>query len=164
MDDIVDGAKSKEPRFIGSIQVSAPRKLLNTVDSYELIDGQQRLSTLLILLRHLGVDYTSNLRTVVNAGSAKRDWDDFREFFNEGFGHKFPLNKYVQASEIIKSWLKSRTEDSEWVSKEELVDYIEKSLYFVVIQTKTMMTKRLSGVNGIGKSTVLVICRCLSSH
>ena len=149
LDDIVDGAKSKEPRFIGSIQVSAPRKLLNTVDSYELIDGQQRLSTLLILLRHLGVDYTSNLRTVVNAGSAQRDWDDFREFFNEGFGHKFPLNKYVQASEIIKSWLKSRTEDSEWVSKEELVDYIEKSLYFVVIQTKAGISKTIQIFNVI---------------
>lgn len=149
LDDIVEGARNEEPRFIGSIQVSAPRKLSNTVDSYELIDGQQRLSTLLILLRHLEVDYTSNLRTVVNAGSAQRDWDDFREFFDVGFGHKFPLNKYVQASEIIKSWLKSRTEDSDEVSKEELVDYIEKSLYFVVIQTKAGISKTIQIFNVI---------------
>ena len=149
LDDIVDGAKSKEPRFIGSIQVSAPRKLSKTVDSYELIDGQQRLSTLLILLLHLGVDYTSSLRTVVNAGSAQRDWDDFREFFDVGFGHKFPLNKYVQASELIKSWLKAREEDSDGISNEELVDYIERNLYFVVIQTKAGISKTIKIFNVI---------------
>ena len=158
LDDIADGAKSKEPRFVGSIQVSAPRKLSNSVISYELIDGQQRLTTLLILLRQLGIDYTSNLRTdytsnlrtVVNAGSAQRDWDDFKTNFDvSGIERKFPLNKYVQASAIIKSWLAAQQQDSGGMPKRELVDYIERNLYFVVIQTKAGISKTIQIFNVI---------------
>ena len=150
LDDIADGTKSKEPRFIGSIQVSAPRKLSNSVISYELIDGQQRLTTLLILLRQLGIDYTSNLRTVVNAGSAQRDWDDFKTNFDvSGIERKFPLNKYVQASAIIKSWLAAQQQESGGMHKRELVDYIEHYLYFVVIQTKAGISKTIQIFNVI---------------
>ena len=150
LDDIADGIKSKEPRFIGSIQVSAPRKLSYNMTSYELIDGQQRLTTLLILLRHLGIDYTSNLRTVVNAGSAQRDWDDFKENFNVlGIERKYPLNKYMHASALIKAWLTAQNDDSSRMSQRELLSYIERNLYFVVIQTKAGISKTIQIFNVI---------------
>ncbi len=149
LDDIMEGVKNKEPRFFGSIQVSAPRKLSNNVVSYELIDGQQRLSTLLILLRYLGEDYTDNLRTVVNAGSAQRDWDDFKDNYNTDEEQKFPLNRYIQTSHFIKSWLRALSEDDGGISKEEFVNYIKQNLYFVVIQTKAGISKTIQIFNVI---------------
>ena len=139
LDDIAEGAKSEEPRFMGTIQVSSPRRLSNKTIGYELRDGQQRLSTLLILLFHLGIDYTASLRTAVNAGRAQRDWDDFKENFDmPEIERKFPANKYVHASAIIKSWLwlKAKNNDSNGMSPSELTSYIECNLYFVVIQTQ----------------------------
>ena len=62
---------------IFSRQVSAPKKIDDDKYRFNLIDGQQRLTTLLMLLKTLDVDYTGKLRTVVNKGAAQQCWDDY---------------------------------------------------------------------------------------
>lgn len=148
LEDIADGLESSEPKFFGSMQVSAPRDLGNGISSYELIDGQQRISTLLILLRHLGVDYTNLFRTVVNAGSAQRDWDDFKDTFGSQNIDKYPLNKYIQTSRIIDAWLKARENACQKVN-EMLLSYIKEKLLFVIIQTRASISKTIQIFNVI---------------
>lgn len=151
LEDISEGVQTGDPRFFGSIQVSAPRKLADQIFSYELIDGQQRLSTLLILLRHLGsdYDYTDKLRTVVNAGSAQKDWDEFRETFGKKSTNKSPLNKYIQASQIIGNWLRERAAEPGGKSTQELLQFIQEKLLFVVIQTTAGISKTIQIFNVI---------------
>ena len=139
LDDILDGFSRKEKKFIGSIQVSALRNLGNGKCSYELIDGQQRLTTIIILLRLLGEDYTNCLRTTVNSGSAQRDWDDFCDTCNEkNESQQYPLNKYIAASKTIQNWIKA---NEEVISLEEFKNYIKTQLIFVVIQTLAGLSK-----------------------
>lgn len=149
LDDIAEGAQSGEPRFIGSIQVSAPRRLSQSTVSYELIDGQQRLTTILILLKCLGYDYTENMRTVVNAGSAQKDWDDFNDTFGQDAAKSFPLNKYIAAYHIIADWVGTLHEEHPNLTGESVVNYIKTKLIFVVIQTSAGISKTIQIFNVI---------------
>ena len=153
MEDIIEGMKSGEKRFIGSVQVSAPRHLNGDTICYDLIDGQQRLSTLIILLKLLGIDYSANLRTVVNAGSAQRDWDDFADVFGTDKVKEYSLNKYVHAAGVIAERLRSLQDDfqdlTQEVIKRRLAEYVMTKLIFVVIQTKAGISKTIQIFNVI---------------
>jgi len=156
LDDIIDGMKSGERRFIGSIQVSAPRPLTGDAVRYDLIDGQQRLSTLIILLKILGVDYSANLRTVVNAGSAQRDWDDFVDTFGTDKVKEYPLNKYIQAAAVIEERVKVLRDDlqdgtplTHEEAKKRMAGYVKSKLLFVAIQTTAGISKTIQIFNVI---------------
>ncbi len=151
LDDIEEGVRTREPHFLGSFQVSAPRKLSLSphVISYELIDGQQRFTTLLILLKCLGHDYTDNLRTVVNAGSAQKDWDDFNDTFGEENANSFPLNQYIGVSRIIREWVDSLPETLPGIAPDDVATYIQEKLIFIVIQTFAGISKTIQLFNVI---------------
>ena len=151
LDDIVEGMKSSEKKFFGSIQVSAPRQL--DIDgrmvSYELIDGQQRVTTLLIVLKHLGHDYCDKFRTAVSAGSAQADWDEFNdEFKSEPPKNGAPLNNYAVASRIVGDYLHDVLAQ-EGITEEKIVKYIEAKLLFVVIQTAATISRTIQIFNVI---------------
>lgn len=95
MDDLHQGLLAQDPVFMGTIQLSEPIPLKpdGSICSYNVIDGQQRLTTFIILLsvieKVLGDDATTlefakhNFRTSVNKRSAQDDLDAFFTFFEK---------------------------------------------------------------------------------
>ena len=59
--DIKEAFDRQDKMFVGTIQVSAPIKIDDDKYSFNLIDGQQRLSTLLMLLKTLDVGSKNTL-------------------------------------------------------------------------------------------------------
>ena len=97
MEDLHQGLSNAEPVFMGTIQLSYPIPLQarGNMRSYNVIDGQQRLTTFIILLSILericgnGIDDENsvfnlarrNFRTSVNKRAAQDDLDAFFDFF-----------------------------------------------------------------------------------
>lgn len=88
LQDVVRGVQNEEPVFLGTMQLAKPifLDLKKSKRRYDIIDGQQRISSLFILMRILSLmDISppspcpdgSILRTLVDRGSAQRDWDEF---------------------------------------------------------------------------------------
>ena len=87
IENLFDAFKKQEPVFMGTIQLSAPVPLDpdGKKRSYDVIDGQQRLTTFLILQCVLDVltgnDFNEKFKTIlythVNRGSAQKDLDEF---------------------------------------------------------------------------------------
>lgn len=150
LDCIMTGFNSNDPQFAGSIQVSSPVCVDcdREIYRYELIDGQQRFTTLLILLKLLGEDYTSLLRSAVDAGSAQRDWDEFNSFdLTKDNGSS--LNNYLVAARIIRRWITEALPENQSAA---FVEYVKQSLYFVSIQTAASISKTLQIFNVINTS------------
>ena len=95
MQDLHQGSCNKEPVFMGTVQLSQPIPLSpdGKKRSYDIIDGQQRLTTFLILLAilakitgkgNIAFDFMKeNFRTSVNKRAAQDDLDEFLEFFGK---------------------------------------------------------------------------------
>ncbi len=148
--DVKESFERGEKMFVGAIQVSAPVRIDDDKNSFHLIDGQQRLSTLLILLNLLGQDYTDKLRTVVNKGSAQQCWDDYRDWTagksisNEAAS----VNPYISAACFIKRWLDDLRKEPDF-SEPTFLGFLESALRFVVIETKAGISKTLEIFNVI---------------
>ena len=171
----------KEPVFMGTMQFSdavllSPKETQPESRSYEVIDGQQRLTTFIIILRileqMLNIDpdrstiSKSTLVTRVNQGSAQSDLDEYWEWDDtKTFGlDDAQKNPYIKNALLIKELLKevffSRESDEqpgvdaqeEEVVKPaelELYDYLKTKLRFVVIETRAGLSKTLKIFNSI---------------
>lgn len=148
--DLKDSFDRGEKMFVGAIQMSSPVKVDDNKYSFHLIDGQQRLSTLLILLNLLGADYTGKLRTVVNKGSAQQYWDDYRDWTSGKFVDKgaSSVNPYICVAGFIKKWLDDLQKEQDF-SAPEFRDFLESELRFVVIETQAGISKTLEIFNVI---------------
>ena len=149
LEDIKEAFVRREKMFVGTIQVSAPIKVDDAINSFYLIDGQQRLTTLLMLLKELNVDYTNKLRTVVDNGAAQRYWDDYRDWANgESIDENVKkVNPYINAAQHIKKWLAELPKED--FSAEDFSKFIEANLCFVVIEMQASISKTLEIFNVI---------------
>lgn len=148
--DIKESFDRKDKLFVGTIQLSAPIKIDEDKYSFHLIDGQQRLSTLLMLLKILGVDYTGKLRTVVNKGSAQQCWDDYCDWAagrNVGT-EAVAVNAYIRAARYIKSWLDDLHKE-QGLDESAFREFVKSELRFVVIETQAGISKTLEIFNVI---------------
>lgn len=148
--DIKEAFDRQDKMFVGTIQVSAPIKIDDDKNSFCLIDGQQRLSTLLMLLKTLGVDYTRKLRTVVNKGASQQCWDDYCDWA-EGKSvseEAVAVNAYIHATLYIRSWLDDLRKEQE-LDAAALCEFVKTGLRFVVIETHAGISKTLEIFNVI---------------
>ena len=148
--DIKEAFDRQDKMFVGTIQVSAPIKIDDDKNSFNLIDGQQRLSTLLMLLKMLGVDYTEKLRTVVNKGAAQQCWDDYCDWVEGKDVSKeaVAVNAYIHAALYIRSWLDDLRKEQE-LDEAALCEFVKSGLRFVVIETQAGISKTLEIFNVI---------------
>jgi len=160
-----DGESEPEAMFIGTMQLSE-RKYINkyiTGRAYhqqEIIDGQQRLTTLLILLKILKDRFSDCmelqtiefnwLQTKVNNGKQQFYLNEFinnSEYFEE------TLNPYLKNSYIIKEILDeiilSEENDLKIFSINKFVKHILSNVYFVIIETCASLSKTLQIFNAI---------------
>ena len=148
--NIKEAFDRQDKMFVGTIQVSAPTKIDEGRYSFNLIDGQQRLSTLLMLLKALGVDYTWKLRTVVNKGAAQQCWDDYCDWVAGKKVNKeaVAVNTYIHAALYIRSWLDDLRKEQD-LDEVALCKFVESELRFVVIETQAGISKTLEIFNVI---------------
>lgn len=148
--DIKEAFDRQDKMFVGTIQVSAPIKIDDDKYSFNLIDGQQRLSTLLMLLKTLDVDYTGNLRTVVNKGAAQQCWDDYCDWADGKSVSKeaVAVNAYIHAALYIRSWLDDLRKEQE-LDEASLCEFVKAGLRFVVIETQAGISRTLEIFNVI---------------
>ncbi len=158
------GRAPREPMFVGTMQLSAPFKLDETsAVVQEVIDGQQRSTTLILTLKALqllipdssvwsSIQYRKRLKTLVNGGIQQ---NYFMEALNEDCSNvsSKELNPYLRALHFILDELKQEDEwcDSEGLI-EEFVHYLTSKVYFVVIETRASLSKTLQIFDAINTS------------
>lgn len=157
MEDLHQGLQNDDPVFMGTIQLSQPIPLTpdGGVRSYNVIDGQQRLTTFIILLSILekiaGMEVTalgfakSNFRTSVNKRAAQDDLDAFFSFFeSRALSEEPPAgqanNPYIANAKLLYGLVQEFASSSDEVepdcegavaSSETLADYAARMHDFI---------------------------------
>jgi len=145
--------ETAEPMFIGTMQLS--NKDAN--GEQNIIDGQQRITTFLILLKVLSIRNPNSdefinfdfnwLQTKVNNGKQQ---DDLNELINSKSLdnlNKSDLNKYFNNAllifQILEEQTKKENEDDPSFNLSSFLEHLYSKIYFVVIETKASLTKTL---------------------
>lgn len=160
----IDGNVPREPLFIGTMQLSVGKSndIEHNTMIHEIIDGQQRLSTLILLLKVLldskpemgilkDLPLTDLLKTDVSNGIQQQH---FIEALNTDTSKEFEIgqNHYLKIAKFIKEFLQEdepsgESKDDELVNKpfdaEAFVKYLFSRVYFVVIETRAGLSKTL---------------------
>ena len=184
MEDLHQGLSNEDPVFMGTIQLSypIPLKTDGSMRSYNVIDGQQRLTTFIILLSILeklcGEDSVlklakGNFKTSVNKRAAQDDLDAFFSFFeNCQLTDEAPAgqdnNPYIANAKILYSLVQEFASLSSEAADEDdgaapsgedvaeyaakMRDFIGRSIKMVVIETRAGLSKTLKIFNTINSS------------
>ena len=175
LEDLHQGLSGNDPFFLGTMQLSQPIPLSpdGNLRSYDVIDGQQRMTTLLILLSILErfgcdpgtgrtLDYAKgHFRTSVNKRAAQDDWDAALDYLslmelNPADGDAEPAlqaNPYVANARIIVSLLRelaSRSDggdDAAPVSDEALADYMGRLRAFLEKGVRIVVIETRAGLS-----------------
>lgn len=164
----LNGHPVDEPMFIGTMQLTVP-EVKNGRQMQEVIDGQQRLSTLILLLNILrarcpelpiwsGLDLRNRIETAVSSGEQQRY---LREALETDLCNP-PLetqNPYLYVVPLMQQLLDEASGDSgEEPSTgtpfevERFAAYLLGRVYFVVIETRATLSKTLQIFDAINTS------------
>lgn len=155
----VDKKSMVESMFIGTMQLSDKKYSDETHYYQEIIDGQQRITTLTLLLKMLSIKYPTHkilktfyfdwLDTDVNRGQQSKD---LKEVIDGKFDND--LNKYAINYKFLKKYFELNLlveEDEETIEFQEdnFINHLLTNLYFVIIETKAGLSKTLQIFNAI---------------
>jgi uncharacterized protein with ParB-like and HNH nuclease domain len=147
-----EGLSPSEPMFYGTMQLSHR----NEKNEHEIIDGQQRLSTILVLLLVLQKLFPENkelqslnfswLNTRVQSGKQQENLEkilspDFK-FSKKG------SNPYQKNAAIIKALIAEQICDKEF-DDTRFIEHLLGGIYFAVIETEAGLSKTLQIFNAI---------------
>lgn len=153
--------KEQEPIFIGTMQFSEKKFISKNEFEQEIIDGQQRLSTFLVLLKTLQFLYPESeklqriklnwLETRVSNGEQDKYLQDFIQ--STTIERKDDeLNPYKRNAGIIRNLVEQNREvpeGSEQFEIDSFLDYLCSQVYFIVIETYAGLSKTLQIFNAI---------------
>lgn len=158
-----------EPMFIGTMQLSYKKRISENEFEQDVIDGQQRLSTILCVLKYLKLEFPQieilqeiNLdwfETRVNNGKEETNLeqmllvDDLNHIQDKD---NFVSNSYLRNLQIIKESFEENTKDEEGNqislfsdNIQIFVDYFLNNIYFVVVETLAGLSKTIQIFNTI---------------
>ncbi len=173
MEDLHEGLQNDDPVFMGTIQLSQPIPLTpdGSVRSYNVIDGQQRLTTFIILLSILekiagmavtALDFAkSNFRTSVNKRAAQDDLDAFFSFFeSRALSEEPPAgqanNPYIANAKLLYGLVQEFASSPDGVetdcegavaSSETLTDYVDRMHDFISRGIKIVVIETHAGLS-----------------
>ncbi len=166
--DIFEGFSDKEPIFIGTMQLSAPKFIANNEFEQDIIDGQQRLTTIFCLIKYISLAYPEIdfsaynitngwLETRVNNGNENallQKLIDIKSLESLYIADSDKANKYIQNTIAIASFFEEMrsqgdSDDSEELNIADYLNYIFYSIYFVVIETYAGLSKTIRIFNTI---------------
>lgn len=161
--------KHPEPMFIGTMQLSTSKFVSDNEIWQEVIDGQQRITTVSVILKELSKIRPENgrlknlsydwLETQVSKEQMQYMEDYFQDknVWSEDLNNKYAINA-KQISQLLQDFLSSDyasedNEDAEFnVDPDKLAEYVLENIYFVVIETKAGLSKTLKIFNTINTS------------
>ncbi|MDD3281638.1 MAG: DUF262 domain-containing HNH endonuclease family protein, partial [Bacteroidales bacterium] len=165
------GEDKPQPIFIGTMQLSERKYIDDKEYEQYIIDGQQRLSTFLVLFKVLKFRYNTELdlnlnwlETRVNNGEQDIYLKEFIERKN------FPENKeiqnpYLKNALIINSFIDQVISDKVNDNDEKIsfciddfIKYITEKIYFVVIETYAGLSKTIKIFNTINTTGLDLNC------
>lgn len=167
IEDIFVGFEKNENKFIGTMQLSEPIPLDADGQelAYDVIDGQQRITTLLLIFQILklrwklfeDIDFSRILRTGVIRGEAQRALDKTWNLSLENLQTFDKDNVYIHNMKIIFDELQQKmsfdedspSEENAPVEPKVLEQYLKGSVLLVVIQTNAGLSKTLEIFNVI---------------
>jgi uncharacterized protein with ParB-like and HNH nuclease domain len=144
--------EEKEPMFIGTMQLAKAEN-----GQQDIIDGQQRFTTFFLLFKVLEQLFPnsscfdssafSRLKTKVNNGEQQLLLEEFRNSFSIDTVNE-ENNIYSENALLIRLAVEHWLDKSELFSLEnfpfyDLHDYINRKIYFVVIETQAGLSKTL---------------------
>lgn len=152
-----DRITKPEPMFIGTMQLSGQNKLENGSIIQEVVDGQQRLTTLSIFLKILSHKFNDNkelnqlnfdwLETKVNSGEQQKNLAHFLNLNSLPEATTNKLNPYIANAIIINNLLEEGFKNDEDSSSsfdiDGFVNHLFSNIYFVVIETVAGLSKTL---------------------
>lgn len=156
-----DGIIIEDSMFIGTMQLSEKKFITYNRHEQEVIDGQQRLTTFLVLLKILKIRFPLSqelknisldwLETRVNSGKQQ---EYLKEFLTDNLDQNSEtLNKYLVnaqlISETLNEHLKNENGDNIDFEIERFAKHILSNIYFVVIETFAGLSKTLQIFNAI---------------
>jgi uncharacterized protein with ParB-like and HNH nuclease domain len=158
-----DKISRPEPMFIGTMQLSAPRYDKVVLTEQDIVDGQQRLSTFLILLKVLKSKYVNIpalrnisfdwIETRVNNGEQQKLISEFLSLSLAEIQQIESQNRYVLNARLIDSFIETelKEEDDAKIefSIESFINHLLSNIYFVVIETHAGLSKTLQIFNAI---------------
>lgn len=141
-----------EPMFIGTMQLSSIKN-----NEQDIIDGQQRISTFLILLKVLKLEFPNVkeleclifdwLKTEVNSGKQQENLAELINLSSLDNLANISLNKYIENAVLIRQVLieniKQRNEDDISFNPNSFIKHLYSNIYFVVIETNASLSKTL---------------------
>lgn len=159
LQDLIDSYQSSngeilcEAMFIGTMQLGKPSE-----GQYEVVDGQQRITTILLLLKVLSkyleiISTTDWLKTDVNNGEQQKSLDEALEVFELCVEADLENNRYLQNLKIIDEFVKELIEKDPENVKEFSFDgfqnHIFSNVFFVVVETHAGLSKTIQIFNTI---------------
>lgn len=149
----VNKDQEPEPMFIGTMQLSEPIYLTKNKSIQNVIDGQQRLTTLLIFLKVLSLRYG----TCQELQSITFDWlesevdngrqQDLLDEYLLGDSSLDSNNIYTRNASLVSSFLDNNLKNDEEkeviFNIDEFIQYIFSKIYFVIIETCAGLSKTL---------------------
>ena len=159
----------KEPLFIGTMQLSYKKYIKEKEYEQDVIDGQQRLSTILCILKYLQLRFPNVeeiketsldwLETRVNNGKEDIYLSQMLSLNSLETIHEakeFELNRYLKNVQIIHEVFEEQTIDAEGNEIQlfnkhihDFIEYILNSIYFVVVETLAGLSKTIQIFNTI---------------
>jgi uncharacterized protein with ParB-like and HNH nuclease domain len=157
LNDIFSSYKDKEPMFFGTMQFAVKEYFDGKIYQQQIIDGQQRLTTILVFLKILSLKYKivkfnwafENFKTEVNNEIQNNYFKDFIDI--ESIEKIEQLEKDTQNTYIINAnFLNQKFQDflnedenAEFDVHDFLENHFFKNLFFVVIETRAGLSKTL---------------------
>lgn len=154
------GRAKREPMFIGTMQVSAS-KIVDEgrfTRSYDIIDGQQRMTTIALTLRALQILDGNTSGENIDWLSTSIGGNTQQDYFEKALKHSSPKedsdsqNHYLENLKRIIIHL----EEDEALEKPEdfaaFEDYLKSRVFSVVIETRAGLSKTLQIFNSINTS------------
>ena len=151
-----NGKAPCEPMFIGTMQLSFPKvKDGSSSEYHEVIDGQQRLSTLILILKVLRdyfVQHNHSFLERIALGSVLSTHVSNgvqQNYFEKALAEdtvEDHQNPYLSAASDIHDLLLSQSNNEDDLGTfdfEGFVDYLCTRVYFVVIETRANLSKTL---------------------
>lgn len=148
----------EEPMFIGTMQLSDKKYVDGKIYHQDVIDGQQRLSTFMVLFKVLkdlfpdseGMEYCLGdwLETKVNNGAQNKFLTDFlscdtKNHERDDESQNPYLKNYFIIKDLLEEHICTDQNNNADFDIKSFLEYVLSKIYFVVIETTASLSKNL---------------------